>query len=181
MAGDATATGATPEASRRIHVPTVMRFSDLDAYGHVNNVAMLRFFEDARVQAFWAGDPDEEGHLDPGPFADTAILRSKPGEGTLTVLAHQEIEYLAQIPFLRSPLDLQLWIGRIGGASLDMYYEIYSPTTAKERVLYARAATTLVLVDAETGRPRRIGAAERTAWEPYLGEPLQFRRGSSSR
>jgi acyl-CoA thioester hydrolase len=169
-------TDANAAESRRIHVPTVMRFSDLDAYGHVNNVAMLRFFEDARVQAFWAGDPDEEGHLEPGPFADTAVLRSKPGEGTLSVLAHQEIEYLAQIPFLRSPLDIQLWIGHIGGASIDMYYEVRSPVTAKEHVLYARAATTLVLVDAETGRPRRVTDEERTAWEPYLGEPLQFRR-----
>lgn len=164
--------------TRRIHVPTVMRFSDLDAYGHVNNVAMLRFFEDARVRAFWAGDPEEEDHLEPGPFADTAVLRSKPGEGTLSVLAHQEIEYLAQIPFLRSPLDIQLWIGRIGGASIDMYYEVHSPVTAKEHTLYARAATTLVLVDAETGRPRRVTDEERKAWEPYLGEPLQFRRGS---
>jgi acyl-CoA thioester hydrolase len=168
-------------SDRRIHIPTVMRFSDLDAYGHVNNVAMLRFFEDARVQAFWAGDPDEEGHLDPGPFADTAVLRSRPGEGTLTVLAHQEIEYLEQIRFMRSPLDLQLWIGRIGGASIDMYYEIHSPLTARESVMYARAATTLVLVDAATGRPRRISDEERAAWEPYVGEPLQFRRGSSTR
>ncbi|MCL2516670.1 MAG: acyl-CoA thioesterase [Microbacteriaceae bacterium] len=162
----------------RIHVPTVMRFSDLDAYGHVNNVAMLRFFEDARVQAFWAGDPDEEGHLEPGAFADTAVLRSKPGEGTLSVLAHQEIEYLAQVPFLRSPLDIQIWVGRLGGASMELYYEVHSPLTAREHVLYARAATTLVLVDAETGRPRRISAEERAAWEPYLGEPLTFRRGS---
>jgi acyl-CoA thioester hydrolase len=59
-----------------------------------------------------------------------------------------------------------------------MYYEIYSPVTAKERTLYARAATTLVLIDAETRRPRRIDDAERAAWQPYLGEPLQFRRGS---
>lgn len=172
-------TDASAAALRRIHVPTVMRFSDLDAYGHVNNVAMLRFFEDARVQAFWAGDPEEEGHLDPGPFADTAVLRSRPGEGTLTVLAHQEIEYLAQIPFLRSPLDLQLWVSHIGGASIDMSYEIHSPVTAREHVLYARAATTLVLVDAGTGRPRRITDEERSAWEPYLGEQVRFRRGSS--
>ena len=168
-------------SGRRIHVPTVMRFSDLDAYGHVNNVAMLRFFEDARVQAFWAGDPEHEGHLDPGPFADTAVLRSQPGEGTLSVLAHQEIEYLAQIPFLRSPLDVQLWIGRIGGASIDMFYEIHSPVTAREPVLYAHAATTLVLVDASTGRPRRVTDEERAAWAPYVGEPVRFRRGSSSR
>ncbi|HEY0248360.1 MAG TPA: thioesterase family protein [Gryllotalpicola sp.] len=174
-----TAAQAAP-VGRRIHVPTVMRFSDLDAYGHVNNVAMLRFFEDARVQAFWAGDPEEESHLEAGAFADTAVLRSRPGEGTLTVLAHQEIEYLAQVPFLRSPLDIQIWVGRLGGASLELFYEVYAPVTAREHVLYARAATTLVLIDAETQRPRRISAEERAAWEPYAGEPLRFRRGSSA-
>ncbi|WP_022881025.1 acyl-CoA thioesterase [Gryllotalpicola ginsengisoli] len=163
----------------RIHVPTVMRFSDLDAYGHVNNVAMLRFFEDARVQAFWAGDPDHDGD-DVGRFADTAVLDSKPGAGTLTVMAHQEIEYLAQVPFMRAPLDIQLWVGRIGGASIEVFYEVYSPVTAKEKTLYARAATTLVLVDAATGRPRRITDSERAAWEPYVGEPVRFRRGSGS-
>jgi acyl-CoA thioester hydrolase len=165
--------------AKRIHVPIVMRFSDLDAYGHVNNVAMLRFFEDARVQAFWTGDPDHDGD-EPGRFADTAVLDSKPGQSTLTVLAHQEIEYLAQIPFFRAPLDIQLWIGRLGGASIEVFYEVHSPATAKEHVLYARAATTLVLIDAASGRPRRISDRERAAWEPYVGEPVRFRRGSAA-
>ena len=31
-----------------------MRWSDMDAYGHVNNVQYLRFFEDARIEAFGA-------------------------------------------------------------------------------------------------------------------------------
>jgi acyl-CoA thioester hydrolase len=33
-----------------------------------------------------------------------------------------------------------------------------------------------VLVDATSERARRIDERERTAWEPYLGEPLTFRR-----
>jgi acyl-CoA thioester hydrolase len=36
--------------------------------------------------------------------------------------------------------------------------------------------TTLVLVDAASGAPRRIGEAERDAWLPYVEEPPTFRR-----
>ena len=64
----------------------------------------------------------------------------------------------------------------MGGASLDVCYEVFSPAGVEPRVLYTRAATTIVLVDAATERPRRIGDRERAAWEPYLGEPLTFRR-----
>ncbi|MGO2741761.1 MAG: hypothetical protein ACTIAP_12255 [Cellulosimicrobium funkei] len=41
---------------------------------------------------------------------------------------------------------------------------------------YAKAATTIVVVDAATGSPRRISEAERAAWEPFVEEPLTFRR-----
>ena len=64
----------------------------------------------------------------------------------------------------------------MGGASLDVCYEVYSPPGTEPRTLYTRAVTTIVLVDAATERPRRITADERAAWEPYLGEPLEFRR-----
>ena len=37
----------------RLHVPIRLRWSDLDAYGHVNNAEMLRLLEEARIQAFW--------------------------------------------------------------------------------------------------------------------------------
>jgi acyl-CoA thioester hydrolase len=42
--------------------------------------------------------------------------------------------------------------------------------------VYARATTTIVLVEAASGSPVRIGADERAAWEPYVGEPIQHRR-----
>jgi acyl-CoA thioester hydrolase len=74
------------------------------------------------------------------------------------------------------PLDIELWIGHMGGASLDVCYEVYSPVGAEPRTLYTRASTTIVLVDAATERPRRMTDAERDAWQPYLGEPIEFRR-----
>lgn len=156
----------------RLHVPTPLRWSDLDAYGHVNNARMLSLLEEARIQAFWVSDDTSEHAVG----ASTAVLDATPGANTITLIARQEVEYLAPIPYQRQPVDIELWIGHMGGASLDVCYEVYSPLGIEPRVLYTRAITTIVLVDAATERPRRIDDRERAAWEPYLGESITFRR-----
>ena len=152
----------------RLHVAIPLRWSDFDAYAHVNNAEMLRILEEARIQAFWR--PDE------GAGMATAILDARPGAETIGLIARQEVEYLLPVPYLRSPIDVQLWLGRMGGSSLEVCYEVWSPVEVEPRVLYARAATTIVLLDSATERPRRITDHEREAWTPYLDEPVQFRR-----
>lgn len=158
----------------RLHVPIRLRWSDLDAYAHVNNAEMLRLLEEARIQAFWSND--EPNGAAPVAGASTAVLDGRPGAATLTLIARLEIEYLAPIPYLRAPIDIQLWIGKLGGASLDVCYEVCSPVGQEPAQVYARATTTIVLVDALTGRPRKINDLERAAWTPYLGSPLVFTR-----
>jgi len=161
----------------RLNVPIRLRWSDLDAYGHVNNAEMLRLLEEARILAFWT--PDEQGaEVDAGEAfgASTAVLDSRPGADTLSLLARQEIEYLVPIPYQRQPLNVQLWVARLGGASMELCYEVWSPAGVEPSVQYARAATTLVLVDRESGRPRRINEREREAWSPYEEPPIHFHR-----
>ena len=157
----------------RLHVPTRIRWSDIDAYGHVNNSAMLRLLEEARIMAFWAPDPDE---LDASTDIPTPIIDGRPGSGTLTVIAGQRLEYLESIPYLRRPLDIQLWIGRIGGASIDVSYEVCSPAGTEPSVVFTRASTTLVLVDAATNRPRRLAPVEREACAAFMEAPVTFSR-----
>ncbi|MCI2958279.1 acyl-CoA thioesterase [Agromyces atrinae] len=156
----------------RLHVPTPLRWSDLDAYGHVNNARMLSLLEEARIQAFWVSAEADEN----AAGASTAVLDATPGADTVTLIARQEVEYLAPIPYQRQPLDIELWIGHMGGASLEVCYEVFSPLGVEPRVLYTRAVTTIVLVDSATERPRRIDDREREAWQPYLGDPIVFRR-----
>jgi acyl-CoA thioester hydrolase len=151
----------------RLHVPIRLRWSDIDAYAHVNNAAMLGLLEEMRIQAFWAA---ADSSAEPGP----AILDGRPGSDTLSLIAHQEIEYLRPIPYGRQPLDCEVWIARLGGASLDVHYEVYSPSGVEPRELTTRAASTLVLVDAATQKPRRISEQERAAWSPYLEDPVVF-------
>ena len=151
----------------RLPVPVQVRWSDLDAYGHVNNASLLTLLEEARVTAFWAGGPEGS--------PTTAIIDAGPGATSVTVIARQEAEYLAQIPHHRQPIIVDMWIGRMGGASLDVCYEVLSPDASQ---VYARAQTTVVMLDASKGTPRRLTEAERTAWKPYLEAPVAFRRGS---
>jgi len=144
----------------RLHVPVRLRWNDLDAYGHVNNAAMLVLLEEARVEAFWGGEMVE--------------MATEPS--TMWLVARQEVEYLAPVPYQGKPLDVQLWIGRLGGASLEICYEVCSPLEAEPFVQYARAASTIVLVDAATQRPRKMTDAERTAWSVWTDEPIRFTR-----
>ena len=153
----------------RLHVAIPLRWSDFDAYAHVNNAEMLRLLEEARIQGFWRPDAGVEG-------APTAVLDARPGAEVIALIARQEIEYLAPIPYMRTPIDIEMWIGRIGGASLEVCYEVCSPQGTQPHVVYARAASGIVLVDAATLKPRRISDGERDAWTPYLDEPVQFNR-----
>lgn len=139
----------------------------MDAYGHVNNVDMMRLLEIARIEAFWSSD---------GSTHHTGILDATPGSDTATFVARQEIEYLQPLSYRRDPVIVELWIGHIGGASIDVSYVIRdqklgSSTPAE----YAKASTTLVMVDTSTDKPRRISVAERETWLPYVEEPITFR------
>lgn len=154
----------------RLSVPIHVRWGDLDAFGHVNNATMLRLLEEARVRTFWATGPGD------GSAPATAVLEVGPEANTLSLIAHQEIEYLAPVPYSSEPIRIDMWFSRIGGASIEICYEVHPPTTSGLDVVYARASTVLVLVDATSLAPRRITASERAAWEPYLGDPLEFRR-----
>ncbi|MGB4777683.1 acyl-CoA thioesterase [Microbacterium sp.] len=153
----------------RIHVPIHLRWGDLDAFNHVNNATMLKLLEEARVRVFWTPSLGEQAPT-------TAVIDAGLDAGELTLIARQEIEYLAPVPYRRDPLDVQLWFGKLGGSSVEVCYEVYSPLGDDPQVLYARASSVVVLVDAETFRPVRLSEAMREAWSPYLGEPVAFSR-----
>jgi acyl-CoA thioester hydrolase len=152
----------------RIHVQIPLRWSDFDAYAHVNNAEMLRVLEEARIQAMWRPD---DGSVSNAP---TAVMDVRPGAETLALIARQEIEYVVPIPYMRAPLDIEMWAGALGGASIDVNYEVFSPIGVEPRVLYTRAATTVVMVSGETHSPTRVPTELREAWMPYIDESVGF-------
>ncbi|GAA1622339.1 acyl-CoA thioesterase [Georgenia ruanii] len=147
----------------RLTIPVHLRWSDIDAYQHVNNAKIFTILEETRIAAFWDG-PAAGG-------AGRKVFTTGPGSGTNTYIARQEIEYLEPLPYTPGPLAVQLWICHLGGASLDVCYEIDGADGPA-----VRAMSTMVLVDEVTGRPRRLTAGERAACQPFLDEPVRFRR-----
>src|SRR5665648_965154 len=65
--------------------------------------------------------------------------------------------------------------GRLGGASIEVCYEI-TAVVGGVRTVFVQAETTIVLLDAESGRPRRVTEAEREVWRRYSGPPVPWRR-----
>lgn len=161
--------------STRLRIPVAVRWADLDAYGHVNNADAFTLLEEARIEAFWANP----ARPDPWP---TAILAMGPDAAVQTLVARQEMEYARPMPFSRQGLLVQLWIGRMGGSSIEVCYSIHDVEPGAARTgppltsePYAVAATTLVMVTTATGAPTRVLPEHREALAPFTGDPVVFR------
>lgn len=122
-----------------------VRFDDLDSYGHVNNVMMAGYLQEARID-----------------FAHRYLIDDHaPHEGA--VVAHQVIDYLAPVPFRTEPLRVEVWVTRIGGSSYDVSYQVRDGA-----ITFARAATVLVAYDVAAGRARPLTPGERTTLEGFV-------------
>ena len=145
----------------RTRVLTPLRWSDMDAYGHVNNVQFLRLLEDARVVAFAAAGTDEGGSV-----VETGLL-----------VARSEIEYLEPLVYRTAPVAIDLWLTHLAGASFDLGYEVLDEQghDAVPPRVYARAETTLVLFDRVNERPRRMTPSERERLEAWRDGPVRWR------
>lgn len=138
-----------------------IRFGDIDSYNHVNNVVYLQYLEDARVQLTYAQLPDG------GTFQDLI------GTDLFILVGRNEIEYLAPISFRPEPVFVNIWVTNVGGSSFDFGYTV---TEADSSIIYAQAATSMVLVSRTTGRPTRLTEAQRSALEAWRGDPVAFKR-----
>jgi acyl-CoA thioester hydrolase len=126
-----------------------LRWADMDAFGHVNNVAFLRYLEEARIDF---------------------MFRLAPGEGSASftggsVVARHEIDYLRPLVHRHEPVTIETWVTDITAASMTVRYEVKDP-----EVLYARAATVVVPYNLQAQRPRRITPAEKDFLEQYLDD-----------
>ncbi|POH58882.1 acyl-CoA thioesterase [Arthrobacter glacialis] len=144
-----------------IQISQQIRFGDIDSYDHVNNVVFLQYLEDARVQLTYSELPGG------GTFQDLV------GQDLFTLVGRNEIEYLAPISFRPKPIYVNIWITNIGGSSFDFGYTV---TEADTSVIYAQAATSMVLVSRSTGRPVRLTDPQRSALEAWRGDPVPFKR-----
>lgn len=130
-----------------------MRWSDMDAYRHINNTAYLSYLESARVAMFF--DRFE-------------------GFSAGTVIARHVIDYLHPVVFHPEPLRLELWVDTVRAASFVVHYDVIDTAVDGGR-LAARAATTCVTIDFDANRPRRLTDEEREILAGFADEPRSAR------
>ncbi|MFC8620282.1 acyl-CoA thioesterase [Micromonospora purpureochromogenes] len=125
-----------------------LRWSDLDAYGHVNNSRFLTLYEEARVALMFAGGRA----WGVGSFADGVVIR------------RHEVDYLRPVDYALGrataeaapTVRIELWVEEIRASRFTVAYELYDGD-----VLASTARSVLVPFDLVAKRPRRITEDER--------------------
>jgi acyl-CoA thioester hydrolase len=123
-----------------------IRWSDVDSYGHVNNVKYFEYLQEARI-AFLSA-------LSPG------WPRGREG----AVLARIDVDYRRPIRFRPEPVVVETWVTRIGRSSYDLGSRIIDDQPELATV-FAEAQAVIVAYDVEAQRSRPLTAPERSALE----------------
>lgn len=101
-----------------------LRFSDLDAYGHVNSAVYFTYLETARVKLF------------------SDFFREATQHGIFTLVARAECDFKTPIT-LYDDVFVTLWIAKTGRSSFDLEYRLHDD----QGKTYATARTTMVCFD----------------------------------
>lgn len=123
------------------HVP--VRWSDMDAFGHINHARMVTLMEEARIQ--WllsAGD-----HY--APLIKSAMI--------VTV----EIRYQAQLRHDDSPLRIGMWIKGFRSVDFTIGYHIAARDADANAKPACVASTQMAVVDLEAHSLRRLTPTEK--------------------
>lgn len=121
-----------------------VRFSDVDIFGHVNNVKYFEYYQEARL-AFLTSVGRDERNL-------------------MLVVASVNVDYKRPILFRPEPYIVESWVTRVGNSSFGMQSEIRDGLQ-----VLSRAETVLVTWDVETQKSRPLSDLERK----ILGDVLE--------
>ncbi len=113
------------------HYPVHVRFSDVDVYGHTNNVKYFEYFQESRIRLFgrlWDGLGDD-------------------GAPPPVVVAQIDVDYAVPILFRPEPYDTWSWVSDLGSTSMTVEGVVCDGDT-----VLSRARVVVVFVDPATGR-----------------------------
>lgn len=118
----------------RCHV----RFSDVDVYGHVNNVKYVEYYQEARL-------------------AFLATLRGEDGAGPVLVVARLDVDYKRPILLRPQPYVVVSRVTRVGRSSFKLAADILDGDA-----VLSRSEAVLVAFDLATQHSRPLTDQERS-------------------
>ncbi|WP_457207887.1 acyl-CoA thioesterase [Nocardioides sp. P5_C9_2] len=123
------------------HWPLHVRFSDVDVYGHVNNVKYLEYLQESRIPLM------------------RDLVEHMPGAGeTRVVVAQTDVDYKVPILFRPEPYDVWSRVTHVGTRSFTIESEIRDGD-----LVLSRARVVLVCFDPVAGRSVDLGPERRAA------------------
>ena len=128
--------------------PVQLRWSDPDAYGHVNHARALSLLEDARLAL--AGEAP----------------RTTPARLPDIILARLEVDYLRQLYYRAGEvLTVRSWVARMGTKSITVRQEL-----VQDGAVAIRVDGICVMFDVANDTSRALTDDERVFWSRYLEE-----------
>lgn len=127
-----------------------VRWSDLDSYGHVNNVKYYDYVQEARINFM------------------TSTIGWEPG--AVWVVVRQDLEYAKPLDFRTDPYEVRTAVASIGKRSFTLVAEIRDPA---EGTVYATARTVVV-------GESPLNADQRSVLGRWITEPIaDCKRGAA--
>jgi acyl-CoA thioester hydrolase len=137
---------------KRFHAKVDIRWSDMDAFQHVNHARMVTLLEEARIP--WLFEDDRP----------TAALRQG------CVLADLHVRYRGQLRHEDTPLDIAMWIEQLRAVDFTVAYEVRAAGAAPDSPPAVVASTQLAAFDMDTQRLRRLTPDERDYLAQWMSE-----------
>jgi acyl-CoA thioester hydrolase len=125
------------------NVEVAIRWSDMDANGHVNNVQYFRLLEEARARFFTTA-------ADPSQFLERGI-----------VVASQRLDYLRPLVYRAEPIRVGLSVTEIGRSSFTLDCRIFDQVEHTDDLIYASGAVVIVAFNEQGQRTRHLEPDER--------------------
>jgi acyl-CoA thioester hydrolase len=129
------------EPRKLAHVARIpIRWGDMDAMGHVNNICYFRYMEQARISWF------------------EALAGAKAAwHSQAIVIANASCNFRRALTY-PGTVEVKVYTGHPGGSSVATYYELRLDDDPEP---YADGAAVVVFVDAQKQKPMRIPDALR--------------------
>jgi YbgC/YbaW family acyl-CoA thioester hydrolase len=140
-------------AMARYAVELKPRWSDMDAYGHVNNVTWLEYLQEARVDMFFVHAPQRG--------------TERLVEGV--VVARAEIDYKLALRYRPEPVRIEMWVSRVGAASFTVEYEVLDQHADGSRHRAGAGGRRTAATGQRVGAVRARGAARRGVGRRFSG------------
>ncbi|QIZ36285.1 thioesterase family protein [Saccharopolyspora sp. ASAGF58] len=132
-----------------------LRWSDMDAFGHVNHARTITLLEEARAELLFT-EAERQGLL---------------GMAEGMVVARVVVDYHSPLLYRARSLQVRMSVRELKAASFIVDYTAY----AQEAV--ATAETLMVPYDLRAGRPRRLTSEERDFLAEWQLEPAKSELG----